>query len=338
MNPLSKAFLTNAPLLIQPSIAKAYVDRVASLNIPMGTKASEMTQMLEALFGPRPAMHIENDTAVIPLKGVISKGITELEAYCGAIDVNEVEAMLKAALADPNVNSILIDVDSPGGTCTGVPELANMVRMAGKIKHTRAFTDSEACSAAYWIASQCNEFFATPSSTIGSIGVYTAVADMTEAYAKEGVKMELFKAGKYKATGFPGVPMSKEQKEHVQSDVIEIWNDFKGDVKSVRMFAEESAMEGQTFSGKAAAKVGLVTHIVNDYSAVALTKSNSQSHSKIIRAFFAEEKMEKTEEEQPGTEVPEIEEKDENKIHEAIEAAQAESDADVKPIQTDKKL
>lgn len=337
MNPLSKAFLTNAPLLIQPSIAKAYVDRVSGLNIPIGTKASDVTQMLEAIFGPRPAMYIENDTAIIPLKGVISKGITELEAFCGAIDVNEVEAMLKAAMADPNVNTILIDVDSPGGTCTGVPELANLVRMAGKVKHTRAFTDSEACSAAYWIASQCNEFYATPSSTIGSIGVYTAVADMTEAYAKEGVKMELFKAGKYKATGFPGVPMSKEQKEHVQSDVIDIWNDFKADVKSVRMFAEDSAMEGQTFSGKAASKVGLVTHIVNDYSMAVRHKSHLQNGSKAM-AFLAEEQTETSKEEMDETELPEKEEKGETNIQEAIESAQAEADSDIKPIQTDKKL
>lgn len=338
MNPLSKAFLTNAPLLIQPSIAKAYVDRVSSLNIPIGAKASEVTQMLEALFGPRPAMSIEGDTAVIPLKGVISKGITELESFCGAIDVNDVEAMVKTAMADPAINTILIDVDSPGGTCTGVPELANLVKMAGKVKHTRAFTDSEACSAAYWIASQCNEFYATPSATIGSIGVYTAVADMTEAYAKEGVKMELFKAGKYKATGFPGVPMSSDQRDHVQSDVNDIWTDFKGDVKSVRTFAQDSAMEGQTFSGKAAAKAGLVTHIVNDYSSAVRHKSHLQGHSKMMAAFFAGEQMEKAEEEQPGTEVHETEENGENKIHEAIEAAQAEADADVKPIQTDKKL
>ena len=150
--------------------------------------------------------------------------------------------------------------------------------------------------------------------------------------------MELFKAGKYKATGFPGVPMSNDQRDCVQSDVNDIWTDFKCDVKCVRTFAQDSAMEGQTFSGKSAAKVGLVTHIVNDFSTMIRHKSHLQGHSKMMHAFFAEEQMEKTEEEQPGTEVHETEEKDENKIHEAIEAAQAEAEADVKPIQTDKKL
>jgi hypothetical protein len=81
----------------------------------------------------------------------------------------------------------------------------------------------------------------------------------------EGVKMDVIKSGLYKGAGIAGTSLDDKQREMLQKEVEEIHADFKADVKAVREFADDSAMEGQTFSGKNAAAAGLVTGLVNGF-------------------------------------------------------------------------
>jgi hypothetical protein len=81
----------------------------------------------------------------------------------------------------------------------------------------------------------------------------------------EGVKMDVIKSGLYKGAGIAGTSLDDQQREMLQKEVEEIHADFKADVKAVREFADDSAMEGQTFSGKNAAAAGLVTGLVNGF-------------------------------------------------------------------------
>ncbi|MCF7787786.1 MAG: S49 family peptidase [Prosthecobacter sp.] len=175
----------------------------------------------------------------------------------GATDMDLVTAAIAEAVARDDVQSILIDINSPGGTVNGTPELAQAVADAAKLKTTYAFSAGQMCSAAYWIASQCDAIYATPSARVGSIGVMLPFIDSTEKFRSEGLKVEVFAAGKFKGMATPGVPLSEEQRALIQSDIEEIAAEFKTAVLARGRKIPDSAMEGQSFSARNAQRLNL---------------------------------------------------------------------------------
>lgn len=263
MYALSNAFKTFMPMLIEPAKAKAYLDKVAELS-PTDLKAGDdLEDMMEMLFGPRPMLIKSGDIAVIPVKGVIGSGLTELEKMMGATDVEDIQEMLEDAERDPGVEIIIFDFDTPGGTVTGVPEMAQRIRACKK--RTIGWTCKQSCSAGMWLMSQCDEVYVSPSSIVGSIGVYIPIYDMKAAYAEEGITVDLIKAGWAKGAGYTGTSMTPEQRKLFQDDVDEMHQWFIGDVKAVRTFADEADMQGQCWSGKKGAEKSLVSGLLNTF-------------------------------------------------------------------------
>jgi protease-4 len=280
MYSLSNAFKTYAPILIEPAKAKAYLDKVAEIS-PADLKGNDdIEDMMEMLFGPRPAMIKSGKVALIPVRGVISSGLTELEKMMGACDVEEVEEMLEDAERDPEIQHIIIDFDTPGGTVTGVPELAARIRNCSK--HTIGYTSKQSCSAGMWIMSQCDDVYASRSATVGSIGVYIPFYDMKAAYAQEGVSVDLIKAGWAKGAGFAGTSLTPEQRKLFQDDVDETHAWFISDVLKVRTYADKADMQGQCWTGKKAAEKNLINGVIDSLDALymALSPEDYAAHEK----------------------------------------------------------
>ena len=253
-------FLTNGlsgrePLLIDPTKAKDH----AVLAEKFG-----FTDMLAQLFGQAPAPYVVDGVGIVPIVGVIGKGLSPLEKMMGAVDVNDVSAAIDAFAANPEVEKVALQISSPGGTVTGVEELANKVRNLEK--PTLAYTDSEMASAAYWIGSAADRVVASPSSTVGSIGVYMAIPDYSEAAKMQGIKMVVIKSGKFKGAGIEGTSLDEDQMGNLQASVDTIHAEFKEAVNMKRKMVKAEAMEGQTFSGKQAAAQGLVTGLADSFN------------------------------------------------------------------------
>ena len=253
-------FLTNGlsgrePLLIDPAKASDH----AVLAEKFG-----FTDMLAQLFGQAPAPYVVDGVGIVPIVGVIGKGLSPLEKMMGAVDVNDVSAAIDAFAANPEVEKVALQISSPGGTVTGVEELANKVRNLDK--PTLAYTDSEMASAAYWIGSAADRVVASPSSTVGSIGVYMAIPDYSKAAEMQGIKMVVIKSGKFKGAGIEGTSLNADQIENLQASVDTIHAEFKDAVNMKRKLVKAEAMEGQVFSGKQAAQQGLVTGLADSFS------------------------------------------------------------------------
>lgn len=260
MKNLSRDIKGQRPILISPRVATDYIKSVSDLNIPLTAKVSEMDDILGAIFGKPAVLEKFPPFAIVPVKGVIGKGLSDLDKMCGCCDIKSVEEMLEDCERDASISTVILDIDSPGGTSVGVPELAARIR--GMSKKVISFTDSEACSAAYWLGSQASEFYATGSASVGSIGCYIAYEDESARYANEGVTVDVIRAGRVKGAGIAGTSLTPEQRDMLQGEVQEIWEGFKADVKAVREFVDDASMEGQIFSGKKAADAGLVTGLV----------------------------------------------------------------------------
>lgn len=172
--------------------------------------------------------------AVIPIFGVISHRINVLDDISGGTSTERLAKQLASALRDPSVGSIVLDIDSPGGSVFGVPELAAQIREGRDQKPIVAVANATAGSAAYWLASQASELVVTPSGQVGSVGVYMLHEDYSKALEEDGVGVTLVSAGKYKVEGNPFEPLGDEARAAMQADVDHYYDQFTKDVAKGR--------------------------------------------------------------------------------------------------------
>ena len=223
-------------------------------NMIEGAEAEPQDEMDEYTFSEA------GGVAIIPVHGVIGHKVGAVAKMLGAVDALDVMAAIQLAADDDEVDTIILDIDSPGGTVAGVPELAETVEavQASGTKKIYAYTDSQMASAAYWLAAGANGIFAAPSADVGSIGVYLPVVDTSAALEEQGVSVEIFKSGKYKAAGFPGVALDEEVRKHLQLEVMDTYNEFAGFVRKFRPELSYDSLQGQTFTGRRAAEIGMI--------------------------------------------------------------------------------
>lgn len=247
------------PSLITPG-AHASIRQLLESKIASGEFIREGTD----ICGDKvelPGMVKEDGIAHIPLKGAIGSGLNGFAKGRGAVDVADISEEIDDAASDKSIKSILFDLDTPGGMVSGTPELASKIRAVNKPKY--GFSAGLVASAGYWIGASLDGLFGTESSEWGSIGVYLPFHDLTKAAEMEGVKVELIKAGKLKGIGYPGLPLSEMQREHLQERVNEIYQMFTTHVRSTRgARISDDTMQGQTFLAKEALSRGLIDGLV----------------------------------------------------------------------------
>jgi signal peptide peptidase SppA len=203
--------------------------------------------------------------AVLPLYGIINQRYAGDFSGPSGTSVQEFTQQFRQALNDPNVKAIVIDVDSPGGTVSGVEELATEIYNGRKQKKITAVSNCLCASAAYWLASQANEVCVSPTSMTGSIGVYQLHEDDSEALAAMGVKMSFISAGKYKVEGNPYQPLDDEARGAMQGTVDDFYGMFTKAVARGRGVAAKAVAagygQGRVLTAPDAVKQGLADRI-----------------------------------------------------------------------------
>lgn len=203
-------------------------------------------------------LSVEDGIGVVAIDGpILRKPDFFARVFFGATSSEEIGAALREAGSRDDIKAVFLDIDSPGGTVAGTPELANAVASLNAQKPVYAFSSGLMASAAYWVASQARAIYATPSAQVGSIGVVQAVVDNSAALDKAGIKVEVFSVGKYKAMGAPGTPLTDDQRELISSNLAEIAGEFHAAVLAKGRAIPPEAMEGQTFNGKQAQRFNL---------------------------------------------------------------------------------
>lgn len=203
--------------------------------------------------------------AVLPVRGTIAHRAGGMDESSGGTSTERLSSMLRQLVADESIGTILLDVDSPGGTVPGVQEFADEVFAARESKHIVAVCNSMAASAAYWIASQAHEVICIPSGLAGSIGVFTVHQDLSKALEAEGIDVTVISAGKYKTEGSPFEPLSDEAREFIQSRVDEAYGQFVKAVARGRGVSVSDVRggfgQGRTLPAKDAKAAGLIDRI-----------------------------------------------------------------------------
>lgn len=190
------------------------------------------------------AAPMDGGVAVLPFYGIVTQRPVEKVSGPGSMSTQSFGAAFSAAMADPQVGGIVVDIDSPGGSVFGVDELAATIRGARGTKPVYAVANSLAASAAYWIGAQASEFYAAPGGQAGSIGVYAAHDDFSKALDAAGIKTTLISAGKFKTEGNPYEPLGDEARANMQQMVDAYYQDFTQSVAKGRGVPVAQVREG----------------------------------------------------------------------------------------------
>lgn len=200
--------------------------------------------------------------ARIPIIGPIEPRASIWTLLFGGSAVDLIAAQLRAALDDPDTKAILLDIDSPGGSVFGIPELAREIRAARGQKPILAVANAEAASAAYYLGSQADEFSITPSGQAGSIGVIYLHTDLTGMAEKQGVRFTIFRSQERKAEGNPYEELTPEAAADIQAKVDAYDAMFVRDVARGRGVSVETVRQnygaGRMMMAREAVRAGLV--------------------------------------------------------------------------------
>lgn len=181
-----------------------------------------------------------------------------LREYFGYNDTSVIAQAVQAAEKDPQVKSIMLVVNSPGGAIPGIAELSAIVAEAARSKPVVAVTESEVSSAAYWAVCGCSNIYGTgPVVSAGSIGVV-----MVHVYSPrtDGAVVTEITAGKYKRVISSHKPLSPEGAADLQEKVDYLTQQFVRAVATNRKLsaAAVAAQDGRTYIGQQAVEAGLL--------------------------------------------------------------------------------
>lgn len=202
-------------------------------------------------------------TAVIGMSGPIMK-----YDNCGDPGTKTYSSLLDKAGRHPNINSVIIVADSPGGTVDGTMDLAAQVKNFKQSfnKPILTFVDGLMASAMYWIGSGADEIIANnETATIGSIGTMLSFADVQPMWEKEGVKFHYI-------TADASVDKNKDFQEArkgnyglVKEKLNAINDIFLSAVKNNRAgkldLKKENVLTGKTYLAQDALEAGLIDAI-----------------------------------------------------------------------------
>lgn len=182
---------------------------------------------------PTPAQGGER-VAVLNVFGVVCQRMGMMEEISGGVSTEALGRAVDAAAADPNVKAIVLNVDSPGGSCFGVQEVAAKIYRARETKRIVAVVNCLAASAAYWIASACNEIVCSPSGLAGSVGVLMVHRSIVAWEDKEGLKTTITRTPDTKAEGAEGEALTESAAAYRQHMVDQYYAAFVADVAKYR--------------------------------------------------------------------------------------------------------
>lgn len=223
----------------------------------------------------RPALaEAHGSVAVIPLMGLLTpRGGGIWGMLFGGTSLAGFRAAVQEAAANRSVTSILLLVDSPGGSVTGTIEAADAVAAARRTKRIVAVADGMAASAAYWISSQASEIIASPSAQLGALGVLSVHEDVSRAMDAAGVTITQITSSPYKAEGSPFTPLSAEARADLQRIVNHYGDIFVRAVATGRGVSDAHVRadygRGRVLTTQDAVRVGMVDRVATVEAALA---------------------------------------------------------------------
>lgn len=194
-------------------------------------------------------------TALVEVKGVIADG--------GEASADNIIQGLREAFKEPNAKAVILRINSPGGSPVQagyVYDEIKRLRKKHQDKKVYAVISDMCASGGYYIAVAADEIYADKASIVGSIGVLMNGFGFTKAMDKLGVERRLYTAGSSKGFLDPFSEVKKSDKEHIESLLGTIHQQFINTVKEgrgSRLQDDEKLFSGLVWTGEESVELGL---------------------------------------------------------------------------------
>ena len=254
----------NAPWAIEPAklleIQGIYETHLRGDKIDIAAVEASIGRPLD---NKKTTYQVVDGVALLPIEGVMAKKMNLFAQISGGTSTQIIRNQLTEAINDPTVHSIILTIDTPGGTVDGTQMLADAIRSAGAVKPVVSFASGCMCSAGYWAGSAAKKIYISDLTTaVGSIGVVTSHVDVSRAEEARGVKTTEITAGKYKRIASQYGPLTADGLSSIQEQLNYIYSIFVDSVAENRGVSSEKVLadmaDGRVFVGQQAIDAGLV--------------------------------------------------------------------------------
>ena len=196
----------------------------------------------------RTQLHLGEKVGIVSIEGAIfssKKAVKELDEFAERKDIK----------------SIVLRINSPGGSVAPTQEIYEKVKTLRGIKPVIASVGAVAASGGYYTALECEKIVANRGSVIGSIGVILEYPVAVDLLKKIGLRFETVKSGEVKDMGNPTREVTKRDREVFQSVINDLHRQFLNAVvegRSLDKSIVEPLAAGSVFTGEQALHLGLI--------------------------------------------------------------------------------
>jgi protease-4 len=198
-------------------------------------------------------------------KRVQQIAVVEMEGTIGPrLKAADYARLFRSLSENDKVRSVVLDIDSPGGSATASNFLHLAVQALARKKPVVAFFRGTGASGAYLFALPAQKIIAIPSALIGSIGVISMRPLLYEAMDRLSLKMSVTKSDKFKDMGSMFRPPTPEEEAKEQELVDDLYDQFLEAVMEGRKMDREQAKAiatGEVFTARKAKDLGLVDEL-----------------------------------------------------------------------------
>ncbi len=202
----------------------------------------------------------------IPIQGILmttDNGLGDILGLGAISSADKIIKDIKLAEEDENIEAIILDVDSPGGTPVAGDEIMEAIVQVKK--PTVAVIRDRGASAAYWAASGADYIIASPVSDVGSIGVTMSYLELASSTDKDGSRWIDISSGKFKDAGNPERVLRDEEQKYFKTQVDGVFEYMLDRISGARDAISKDELkriaDGRAFLGTVGLKLKLVDEL-----------------------------------------------------------------------------
>lgn len=204
-----------------------------------------------------------NIVAVYYAYGAIDNGGSEMSGDEG-INSDKVIRDLRKLKDDKDVKTVVLRVNSPGGSAYGSEQIWHAVTELKKEKPVIVSMGDYAASGGYYISCNADSIVADPTTLTGSIGIFGMFPNVKGLTDKLGLSFDVVKTNTFADFGMMGRAMNDGEKALMQNMVNEGYELFvKRCAEGRGMTTDEikKIAEGRVWTGATAKELGLVDEL-----------------------------------------------------------------------------
>lgn len=255
------------------SIWEKYLDDHGNLSDFWGLEGTDYP----ILEGTR-RVSVADNVAVLPVVGPIFPR-ANLMTLSGGASIQALSYDFNIALQNDEIDTIIMNYDTPGGSLTGTSEFAQMLFEAQAKKRIISYIYGLGASAGYWLAAAGSEIIISPTGEAGSIGVVAVYSSRKKEREKKGIdEYEIVSSQSPNKRPDPSTDAGRTQ---IQQNVDSVANVFISTIAKYRGIEASDVLDkygqGKLFVGEEAIENGLADRIGSLEGLIKEHRKTSQS-------------------------------------------------------------